>query len=95
MRTPLVLGDEASRRDSQAVTLRVQRAKLDPAMQLEAWDSTAKVTFDQQLLNELVSLRFLACESAQRQESTNNQSPGMFYDKERIQRRRNSHLRID
>ncbi len=55
----LVLGDEASRRDSQAVTLRVQRAKLDPAMQLEAWDSTAKVTFDQQLLNELVSLRFL------------------------------------
>ncbi len=55
----LVLGDEASRRDSQAVTLRVQRAKLDPAMQLEAWDSTARVTFDQQLLNELVSLRFL------------------------------------
>jgi len=55
----LVLGDEASRRDSQAVTLRVQRAKLDPAMQLEAWDSTAKVTFDQPLLNELVSLRFL------------------------------------
>ena len=55
----LVLGDEAARRDSQAVTLRVQRAKLDPAMQLEAWDTTAKVTLDQHLLNELVSLRFL------------------------------------
>ena len=55
----LVLADEASRRDSQAVTLRVQRANLDPAMQLETWDSTAKVTFNQQLLNELVSLRFL------------------------------------
>ena len=55
----LVLGDEASRRDSQAINQRVQRAKLDPAMQLEAWDPTAKVTFDQELLNELVSLRFL------------------------------------
>jgi DNA replication protein DnaC len=54
----LVLGDEASRRDSQAVTLRAQRARLDPAMQLEAWDPTAKVTYDQQLLNELTSLRF-------------------------------------
>ncbi len=56
----LVLADEASRRDSQSATLRAQRAHLDPAMQLEAWDTTAKVTFDQSLLNELVSLRFLA-----------------------------------
>ena len=55
----LVLSDEVSRRDSQAATLRAQRAQLDPAMQLEAWDPTAKVTFDQQLLNELVTLRFL------------------------------------
>ena len=28
-------------------------------MQLEAWDPTAKVTFDRTLLNELASLRFL------------------------------------
>ena len=55
----LVLADEASRRDSQSATLRGQRAHLDPAMQLEAWDPTAKVTLDQALLNELVSLRFL------------------------------------
>lgn len=55
----LVLGDEASRRDAQAVTLRAARAQLDPAMQLEAWDSSANVTFDQALLNELVSLRFV------------------------------------
>jgi DNA replication protein DnaC len=55
----LVLGDEASRRDSQAVAQRVQRANLDPAMQLEAWDPSAKVTYDHELLNELVSLRFL------------------------------------
>jgi DNA replication protein DnaC len=55
----LVLSDEAARRDSQAATLRAQRAHLDPAMQLEAWDPTAKVSFDRALLNELVSLRFL------------------------------------
>jgi len=55
----LLLNDEISRRDSLAVTLRVQRARLDPAMHLEAWDPTAKVTFDRTLLNELVSLRFL------------------------------------
>src|SRR2546421_4464244 len=55
----LVLGDEASRRDSLAATLRAQRAHLDPAMQLEAWDDTAKVSFDRMLLNELISLRFV------------------------------------
>jgi DNA replication protein DnaC len=55
----LVLADEAARRDSLATSLRVQRARLDPAMQLELWDSTARVTYDQTLWNELVSLRFL------------------------------------
>src|SRR5215470_10218650 len=55
----LILSDEAARRDSLAVTLRVQKAHLDPTMHLEAWDSSAKVTFDRALLNELTSLRFL------------------------------------
>jgi DNA replication protein DnaC len=55
----LALSDEASRRDSLAATFRAQRAALDPAMQLEAWDATAKVSFDKALLNELVSLRFV------------------------------------
>jgi DNA replication protein DnaC len=55
----LVLQDEASRRDGQATTLRAQKAQLDPKAQLEAWDETAKVSFDRQLLNELASLRFL------------------------------------
>ncbi len=55
----LVLSDEVSRRESLAVTRRVQRARLDPAMRLEAWDATAKVTVDRALLNELASLRFL------------------------------------
>jgi len=54
-----VLSDEATRRDSLAVTLRVQKARLDPTMRLETWDATAKVTFDRALLNELVTLRFL------------------------------------
>jgi len=55
----LALSDEASRRDSLAATFRAQRAELDPAMQLEQWDKTAKVSFDRTLLNELVSLRFV------------------------------------
>jgi len=55
----LVLSDEAARRDSLAATLRAQRARLDPSMQLEAWDPTAQVRFDHDLLNELASLRFL------------------------------------
>ena len=55
----LVFADEISRRDSQAATVRAQRAHLDPAMQIEAWDDSSKVTFDKTLLNELVSLRFL------------------------------------
>lgn len=55
----LVLSDEAARRDSQSTVLRAQRAHLDPAMHLEAWDATAHVTFDRALLNELFSLRFL------------------------------------
>jgi DNA replication protein DnaC len=55
----LILSDEASRRDGQSAQLRAQRAHLDPTMQLEAWDPSARVTFDQALLNELVSLRFL------------------------------------
>jgi DNA replication protein DnaC len=42
----LVLADEAARRDSLATSLRAQRARLDPTMQLELW-------------MELVSLRFL------------------------------------
>lgn len=54
-----VLSDEVARRESLAVTLRVQKARLDPTMRLEAWDATAKGTFDRALLNELASLRFL------------------------------------
>jgi DNA replication protein DnaC len=54
-----VLGDEVSRRDSNAVTIRTQRAHLDATMHLETWDETAGVTYDQALLAELVTLRFV------------------------------------
>jgi DNA replication protein DnaC len=55
----LILSDEVARRDSAAVTLRAAHAQLDPAMTLEQWDPTAKVTYDRALWNELVALRFL------------------------------------
>ncbi|MCP4960231.1 MAG: ATP-binding protein [Actinomycetia bacterium] len=55
----MLLGDEVERRESNAVTLRAQRAHLDPTMQLENWDSTSKVQYDHELLNELASLRFI------------------------------------
>lgn len=55
----LLLSDEVTRRDGQSATIRAQRGRLDPAMQLEAWDESAKVTFDKMLLNELAALRFV------------------------------------
>jgi DNA replication protein DnaC len=55
----LVLTDEIARRDGAAADLRAHNAGLDPGMRLEAWDKTAKVTFDKRMLAELVSLRFL------------------------------------
>jgi hypothetical protein len=48
-----VLSDEVSRRDGLATTLRAQKAQLDPQAQLENSDSSAKVTFERALLNEL------------------------------------------
>src|SRR5438552_368732 len=54
-----LLSDECQRRDSAASTLRAERALLDPEMVLERWDGTAKVTYDEALLAELVSLRFI------------------------------------
>jgi DNA replication protein DnaC len=55
----LVLADEVTRRDTNSAALRARAAGLDPVMRLESWDATAAVRFDQQLWNELTSLRFL------------------------------------
>jgi DNA replication protein DnaC len=55
----LILQDEATRREGMATSRRAQRANLDPSMIFEAWDESAKVTYDKQVLNELASLRFV------------------------------------
>jgi DNA replication protein DnaC len=55
----LVLSDEVTRRDANSATLRARTAGLDPTMRLDTWDTSAAVHFDQQLWNELVSLRFV------------------------------------
>jgi DNA replication protein DnaC len=55
----LVLADEVTRRDTNSAALRARAAGLEASMRLESWDTTAAVRFDQQLWNELVSLRFL------------------------------------
>lgn len=55
----LVLADEVTRRDTNSAALRARAAGLDPTMRLETWDATAAIRFDQQLWNELTSLRFL------------------------------------
>ena len=53
-----VLSDEVARRETLAVTVRVQKARLDPAMRLEAWDATADallVKLEQQGLPQSVA----------------------------------------
>jgi DNA replication protein DnaC len=55
----MVLSDEVARRDRTSAVLRARAAHLDPQMTLEAWDPSAKVTYDHAVLDELVSLRFV------------------------------------
>ena len=55
----LVLSDEVTRREAGSIALRARNAGLDPAMRTETWDPSASVRYDQQLWNELISLRFL------------------------------------
>ncbi len=55
----LVLADEVSRRDAKSASLRARAAGLDPQMRIDTWDESAAVSYDRQLWNELVSLRFL------------------------------------
>jgi DNA replication protein DnaC len=55
----LVLADEVTRRETTSAERRARAAGLDPAMTLDRWDDTAKVTYDHATWNELVSLRFV------------------------------------
>ena len=55
----LVLADEVTRREAKSASLRARAAGLDASMRLDTWDQTAAIRYDQQLWNELASLRFL------------------------------------
>jgi DNA replication protein DnaC len=55
----LALQDEVTRRDSLATVMRAKKACLEPAALLDNWDTSAKVTYDNALLNELATLRFV------------------------------------
>ena len=55
----LLLADEVSRRDTTSAARKAKTAGLDPAMRLEHWDATANVTYNQAVLDELASLRFV------------------------------------
>ncbi len=54
-----LLSDEATRREARSAGRRAQVAHLDPAMVLESFDDTTEVTYDQAILEEIVSLRFV------------------------------------
>ena len=54
----LLLSNEVTRRENGSAARRARAAGLDPQMRLDTWDTTAPVRYDQQLWNELVTLRF-------------------------------------
>lgn len=54
-----IFSDEVERRSQLSTQLRARRAKLDLGMRLETWDSSAEITYDRKLWNELISLRFV------------------------------------
>ena len=54
----LLLSDEVTRRENGSAARRARAAGLDPQMRIDTWDTTAAVRYDQQLWNELASLRF-------------------------------------
>ena len=54
----LLLPDEVTRRENGSAARRARAAGLDPQMRIDTWDTTAAVHYDQQLWNELASLRF-------------------------------------
>jgi DNA replication protein DnaC len=56
----LILSDEVTRRDATSAQRRARAAGLDPAMQLDRFDTTARITYDRRVLDELFSLRFVA-----------------------------------
>lgn len=54
----LLLSDEVTRRENGSADRRARAAGLDPQMRADTWDTTAAIRYDQQLWNELITLRF-------------------------------------
>ena len=55
----MLFTDEVERRSRQRHTRRAKAAGLSPELVFDAWDRTSKVVFDQNLLDELRTLRFI------------------------------------
>jgi len=55
----IVLSDEVQRRRRQRIAMRAQRAGLESELVFDAWDASAKVTYDRHLLDELRTMRFV------------------------------------
>lgn len=55
----LVLSDEVQRRDRQRLTRRAADAGLEPTLVFDEWDTSARITYDRALLDELRLLRFI------------------------------------
>jgi DNA replication protein DnaC len=55
----LVLADEVARREQISAHHRARAGLLDPGMTLESRDASTEVRFDQQLWNQLCTLRFM------------------------------------
>lgn len=55
----MVLGDEAQRRQRARLKNRASKAGLSPSMVFDEWDTTALVTYDRNLMDQLRTLRFI------------------------------------
>jgi len=55
----VVLSDEVQRRDRQRVAQRAKQAGLAPGLVFDAWNDSARVTYDRRTLDELRTLRFI------------------------------------
>lgn len=55
----IALNDEVERRDARNLTLRTERANLDPTSTIERFDWTTNVTVDKTRIHDLLTLNFI------------------------------------
>ena len=55
----IILSDEVQRRERNRLVARAKRANLLPAMVFDEWDTSADITYDRHLLDELRLLKFI------------------------------------